>query len=77
MTFLHASRNFAIAFSRGLARRGSTTLGNSWVDLTRAMLYVLLPMAVLLAAYLVWAGVPQTLTGALPAITLEGQHQED
>src|SRR5215475_5803754 len=47
-----------IAFIRGLARERATGLGNFWVDLTRATLWVLLPMALLGALLLVWQGVP-------------------
>src|SRR5215471_802937 len=47
-----------IAFIRGLARERTTGLGNFWVDLTRATLWVLLPIALLGALLLVWQGVP-------------------
>ncbi len=47
-----------IAFIRGLARQGTTLLGNFWVDVTRATLWVLLPLAVVSAPVLVWQGVP-------------------
>jgi K+-transporting ATPase ATPase A chain len=47
-----------IAFIRGLARQRTTHLGNFWVDVTRATLRVLLPLAVLTAPVLVWQGVP-------------------
>jgi potassium-transporting ATPase potassium-binding subunit len=51
----------AIAVVRGIARREQTTLGNFWVDMTRAALWVLLPGCVLGALLLVWQGVPQNL----------------
>src|SRR5262249_10476867 len=47
-----------IAFIRGLARERTTGLGNFWVDLTRATLWVLLPIALLGGLLLVWQGVP-------------------
>jgi K+-transporting ATPase ATPase A chain len=47
-----------IAFIRGLARQRTSFLGNFWVDVTRATLWVLLPPSVALAAILVWQGVP-------------------
>jgi len=49
------------AFARGLAQRSATTIGNFWVDLTRSTLYVLLPLAIVLALALVSQGVVQTL----------------
>lgn len=49
----------AIAFVRGIARRESQTIGNFWVDFTRANLYVLLPFCLVGALVLVWQGVPQ------------------
>jgi K+-transporting ATPase ATPase A chain len=48
---------------------------NFWVDMTRAVLYVLLPIAASATLFLVWQGVPQTLDGAIGARTLEGGHQ--
>ena len=57
----------AAAVIRGLGRRGTDRLGNFWVDLTRSLLYVLLPIAVLAAILLVATGVPQTLEHYLNA----------
>ncbi|MGF7175882.1 potassium-transporting ATPase subunit KdpA [Azospirillum doebereinerae] len=65
----------AVALVRGFARASARTVGNFWVDLTRATLYVLLPLAFLIALFLVWQGVPQTLAGAVDATTLEGAKQ--
>ena len=65
----------AIALIRGLVRRSSKTIGNYWVDLTRGVLYVLLPIAVVAAVILVWQGVPQTLNGPAGATTLQGVQQ--
>ncbi len=65
----------AIALSRGFAGRGMTTIGNFWVDMTRATLYVLLPISLLAALVLAWQGVPQTIDGPVAATTLEGAKQ--
>jgi len=51
----------AIAIVRGVARREQDTLGNFWVDLTRATFWVLMPICILGALLLVWQGVPQNL----------------
>jgi potassium-transporting ATPase potassium-binding subunit len=65
----------AIALIRGLVRRTSKTIGNYWVDLTRGILYVLLPISVVVAVILVSQGVPQTLNGPAGATTLQGIQQ--
>ncbi len=64
--FLSAATGIAImaALARGLARVESPTVGNFWVDLTRSVLYVLLPLSLVLALALAWQGVPQTLQAA-------------
>src|SRR6266853_4656960 len=49
----------AIAVVRGIARREQDMLGNFWVDMTRATFWVLMPICVLGALFLVWQGVPQ------------------
>ncbi len=51
----------AIAFIRGISRREQNTLGNFWVDVTRAILWVLLPISIVLALVLVSQGVVQNL----------------
>jgi K+-transporting ATPase ATPase A chain len=53
--------SLAIAIVRGIARREQDTLGNFWVDMTRATFWVLLPACVLGSLLLVWQGVPQNL----------------
>jgi K+-transporting ATPase ATPase A chain len=65
----------AIALIRGLTRRSTKTLGNYWVDLTRGVLYLLLPLSILGALVLVWQGVPQTWDGPVTATTLQGASQ--
>jgi K+-transporting ATPase ATPase A chain len=65
----------AIATIRGLAGTRTTTIGNFYVDLTRATVRVFLPLAVLMAVFLMWQGTPMTFEGAAKATTLEGQEQ--
>jgi potassium-transporting ATPase potassium-binding subunit len=65
----------AIAIIRGIKRTGSGTIGNFWVDTTRALLYVLLPACVIYALLLVAQGVPQNLHAYTVAHTLENQTQ--
>ena len=65
----------AIALFRGLTRRTSKTIGNYWVDLTRGVLYILLPISIIGALVLVWQGVPQTWNGPQTVTTLEGARQ--
>jgi potassium-transporting ATPase potassium-binding subunit len=65
----------AIALIRGIRRTTSGTIGNFWVDTTRALLYVLLPACVIYALLLVAQGVPQNLHVYTVAHTLEGQTQ--
>ncbi|MDR3519043.1 MAG: potassium-transporting ATPase subunit KdpA [Azospirillaceae bacterium] len=65
----------AVALIRGFSRRSSQTVGNFWVDLTRCTLYVLTPIAVVVALVFVWQGMPQTLGATVDATTLEGVKQ--
>lgn len=65
----------AVAVSRAFARSGVDRIGNFWIDLTRATLYVLLPMAVVVAVVFVALGLPQTLAGSVDATSLEGASQ--
>src|SRR5271166_2359868 len=53
----------AIAMARGFSRRNSPTIGNFWVDITRCMLYILLPIAFLAGIIIVGEGAVQTLAG--------------
>ncbi|MDZ7875088.1 MAG: potassium-transporting ATPase subunit KdpA [Rhizobium sp.] len=75
--FLSAATGMAlaIAVTRALARSKVATLGNFWVDMTRATLYVLLPLAIVVALAFVAMGLPQTLSGSVTATTLEGANQ--
>lgn len=64
-----------IAFIRGLAREASETLGNFWVDLTRSLLWILLPGAFLGGLLLIWQGVPMNFHQYVVAASLEGTKQ--
>jgi len=74
-----AGLGVALALARGLTRRGGPsgprTLGNFWADLVRATLYVLLPLSLLVALFLVSQGVVQTLAPNLELQTVEGARQ--
>jgi K+-transporting ATPase ATPase A chain len=61
----------AVALIRGLARHGARTIGNFWVDLTRITLYVLLPLAVVVASILASQGVIQNLSAYQTVNTIE------
>jgi K+-transporting ATPase ATPase A chain len=65
----------AIALIRGFARHSVATVGNFWVDMTRCTLYILIPLCVPYALFLVWQGIPQTLGPYVDATTLEGAKQ--
>src|ERR1700726_3081997 len=65
----------AIVLIRGFARASFKTIGNFWVDVTRCSLYILLPICVPYALFLVWQGIPQTLGAYVDATTLEGAKQ--
>lgn len=65
----------AIAFVRGLARKSSETLGNFWVDLTRSILWLLLPLSFIFALIMIPQGVLQNLRAYPVVETLEGAKQ--
>ncbi|SEF15739.1 K+-transporting ATPase ATPase A chain [Rhizobiales bacterium GAS191] len=65
----------AMALVRAFIRSEAKTIGNFWVDMTRSTLYVMLPLAIVVALALVLLGVPETLLGSLDATTLEGAKQ--
>lgn len=75
--FLSAATGIAIAFAlfRGFARREAQGIGNFWADVTRVTLYLLLPISIVYAAYLIASGVPQTFLSSIDATTLEGTKQ--
>ena len=65
----------AIALVRGLTRHSGKSLGSFWVDMVRATLYVLLPLCMVYALFLVQQGVPQNFMPYVHAKTLDGQMQ--
>jgi K+-transporting ATPase ATPase A chain len=65
----------ALALIRGFARHSARTVGNFWVDVTRCTLYLLLPICIPYALFLVWQGIPQTLGAYVDATTIEGAKQ--
>jgi len=71
--FLSAAVGIAVAVAliRGIQRTTSGTIGNFWVDVTRSILYVLLPASIVYALLLVAQGVPQNLHPYTTASTLE------
>ncbi|EPX83752.1 potassium-transporting ATPase subunit KdpA [Salipiger mucosus] len=75
--FVSAATGMAVAVAviRGFACRGEGRLGNFWTDLTRSVLYVLLPLATIGALILVGQGVVQTLSSHVTATTMEGTEQ--
>lgn len=75
--FLSAASGMAVAVAvaRGFAARQSRYLGNFWTDMTRAVLYILLPGSIMLALLFLALGMPQTLAASVEATTLEGTKQ--
>lgn len=76
-SFLSAAAGIAVAVAliRGFARGGTQEIGNFWVDQTRALLYVLLPIALVAAFVLVAQGAPQTVHPNVVAASVEGGKQ--
>jgi K+-transporting ATPase ATPase A chain len=72
--FVSAATGIAVAIAviRGFAGR---SVGNLYVDLTRSILYILLPLSILAAFVLAWQGVPQNLDAYVTATTIEGGQQ--
>jgi K+-transporting ATPase ATPase A chain len=77
--FVSAASGMAtmVALIRGFARRSVGTIGNFWVDLTRATLYVLLPLSVILALALVSQGVVQTFSAYPKATVLQTSEYDE
>ena len=75
--FLSAATGIALAVAliRGFARRSASTIGNFWVDMTRCVLYLLLPVSIVIGLFFVWQGVPQNLHAYTEITTLEGAKQ--
>ena len=75
--FVSAATGIAVvlALIRGLTRKTTDALGNFWVDITRSVLYVLLPLAIILGIALVGQGAVQTFSHYVKATTLQGTEQ--
>jgi len=75
--FLSAATGIALAVAlvRGFARRSAQGIGNFWVDMTRCVLYILLPISIVVGLFFVWQGMPQNLHTYVNATTLEGAKQ--
>ncbi|MDL2405935.1 potassium-transporting ATPase subunit KdpA [Rhizobium calliandrae] len=75
--FLSAATGIAIAIAliRAFSRASGKSIGNFWVDMIRATLYVLLPACIVMTLVFVYLGVPQTLGPYVSATTLEGAQQ--
>ena len=75
--FLAGAAGLALgfAFIRCIARERSATIGNFWVDLTRSLLWVLLPLTLIGSLILIWQGVPLNMAPYTLAHTLEGRTQ--
>lgn len=75
--FLSAATGMAVlvALTRGFTRKNMETIGNFWVDLVRTILYLLLPLSILMAAFLIGEGVVQTFSPYVEISTLEGGKQ--
>ena len=75
--FVSAAAGIAVAIAviRGFVRRSAKTLGNFWVDLTRATFWVLMPICAVLTLVLVWQGVPDNFSSYAHVKTLEGATQ--
>jgi K+-transporting ATPase ATPase A chain len=77
LQFVTAATGMAalVAIIRGLGGNRLTKLGNFYVDLTRAAVRVLLPLAIFVATILIWQGSPMTFDAAAKATAVEGQEQ--
>lgn len=75
--FTAAATGLAVfaAVARGFSRRSADTVGNFYADMVRSVLYVLLPLAIAYALFLMWQGVPQNFDAYVNAIGLEGRTQ--
>lgn len=75
--FVSAATGIAVlvAVMKGLTNKTTETLGNFWVDLTRSVIYVLLPLSIILAILLMGQGVVQTFSPYVKATTVQGTEQ--
>jgi K+-transporting ATPase ATPase A chain len=75
--FVSAATGIAVllALIRGLTRKTTDNLGNFWADMTRSVVYVLLPLSIILTVILVGQGAVQTFSHYVTATTLQGGQQ--
>jgi K+-transporting ATPase ATPase A chain len=75
--FVSAATGMALAaaVARGFGGKQVKSIGNFWTDLVRSILYILLPLAIVVAIVFAFLGMPQTLDASVTATTLEGAHQ--
>lgn len=75
--FVSAATGIAVvlAFIRGLTKKTTEVLGNFWTDMTRSVLYLLLPLSIILTFLLIGQGVVQTFSHSVTASTIQGTHQ--
>lgn len=78
MMFTSAASGYAacVAFVRGLAGKDKSNMGNFFSDLVRITTRVLLPLSIIVGLFLVWQGVPQTLSANVTVNTIEGSMQD-
>jgi K+-transporting ATPase ATPase A chain len=77
--FVSAATGMAVlvALTRGFIRKHADGIGNFWVDLTRSTVYILLPLSIVLAVFLVSQGVPQTTDGHATAALIQATTDAD
>jgi len=75
--FVSAAAGLAVAMAviRGVTRTDRKAVGNFWVDMTRSLLYVLLPLSIVLGLFLCWQGIPQNFHPYTNVTSLEGTAQ--
>ncbi len=75
--FVSAAAGIAVAIAviRGVTRTAGKSLGNFWVDMTRALLYVLVPISIVGCLVFVWQGIPQNFHPYSNVVSLEGMKQ--
>jgi K+-transporting ATPase ATPase A chain len=75
--FVSAAAGIAVAIAviRGFVRRSAKTIGNFWVDLTRATLWILLPISIVFAVVLIWQGVPENFSPYTHVKAIQGADQ--
>ena len=75
--FLSCATGLGVSFviARAFVQKENGALGNFYADVARATIYILLPMMIVFALFLVWQGSPQNMISSVPVTTLDGGHQ--